>query len=110
MFGDDDLRIEQMHAVGGHLWRRTDHEPKRRTLMNKDRVEGKVKDIAGRVERQAGEWTDDPEKQVKGTAKQVEGKTQNAWGKAKDAAKDTDSKPPRTVPDESDDEASSRRA
>ena len=24
--------------------------------MNKDRVEGKVKDVAGRIERQAGEW------------------------------------------------------
>ena len=42
--------------------------------MNKDRVEGKVKDIAGRVERQAGEWTDNPKTQVKGAAKQAEGK------------------------------------
>jgi uncharacterized protein YjbJ (UPF0337 family) len=57
--------------------------------MNKDRVEGKVKDVAGRIERQAGEWTDDPKMQVKGAAKQAEGKVQNAWGKAKDAAKDT---------------------
>ena len=55
--------------------------------MNKDRVEGKVKDIAGRVERQAGEWTDDTNAQVKGAAKQVEGKVQNAWGQAKDATK-----------------------
>ena len=68
--------------------------------MNKDRVEGKVKDVAGRVERQAGEWTDDPKMQVKGAAKQAEGKVQNTWGKAKDAAKDTaddakaSSKPP----------------
>jgi uncharacterized protein YjbJ (UPF0337 family) len=60
----------------------------RRNEMNKDRVKGKVKDIAGRVERQAGEWTDDPKKQAEGAAKQVEGKLQNAWGKAKDAAKD----------------------
>jgi|GraSoiStandDraft_24_1057298.scaffolds.fasta_scaffold63459_3 uncharacterized protein YjbJ (UPF0337 family) len=56
--------------------------------MNKDQVEGKVKDIAGRVQRQAGEWSDDPEQQLKGTAKQAEGKVQNAWGKGKDAAKD----------------------
>lgn len=55
--------------------------------MNKDRVEGKVKDAAGRVERQVGEWTGDPEKQVEGAAKQVECKVQNAWGKAKDATK-----------------------
>ena len=53
--------------------------------MDKDRVEGKAKDIAGRVERQVGEWTGDKEAQVKGAAKQVEGKVQNAWGKAKDA-------------------------
>ena len=46
--------------------------------MNKDRVEGKLKDVAGRVERQAGEWTGDSKAQVKGAAKQVEGKVQNA--------------------------------
>jgi uncharacterized protein YjbJ (UPF0337 family) len=56
--------------------------------MDKDRVEGKLKDVAGRVERQVGEWTGDSEQQAKGAAKQVEGKVQNAWGKAKDAAKD----------------------
>jgi uncharacterized protein YjbJ (UPF0337 family) len=76
--------------------------------MNKDRVEGKVKDVAGRVERQAGEWTNDPKMQVKGAAKQAEGKVQNTWGKAKDAAKQTaddahaTSKPPQPVPDETD--------
>ena len=74
--------------------------------MNKDRVEGKVKDIAGRVERQAGEWTDSPKTQVKGAAKQAEGKVQNAWGKAKDAAKqtadDTTSKPAKRAPEDAD--------
>jgi uncharacterized protein YjbJ (UPF0337 family) len=55
--------------------------------MDKDRVEGKAKDIAGRVERQVGEWTGDKEAQVKGAAKQVEGKVQNAWGQTKDAVK-----------------------
>jgi uncharacterized protein YjbJ (UPF0337 family) len=55
--------------------------------MNKDQVEGKVKDAAGRIERQAGEWTGDKEKQVHGALKQVEGKVQNAWGNAKDAEK-----------------------
>jgi len=58
--------------------------------MDKDRVEGKVKDIAGRVERQVGEWTGDSETQAKGTMKQAEGKVQNAWGKAKDAVKKPD--------------------
>jgi uncharacterized protein YjbJ (UPF0337 family) len=55
--------------------------------MNKDQVEGKVKDAAGRVQRQVGEWTGDSEAQVKGVAKQVEGKVQNAWGNVKDAGK-----------------------
>jgi uncharacterized protein YjbJ (UPF0337 family) len=73
--------------------------------MDKDRVEGKVKDVAGRVQRQAGEWTGDPETQAKGAAKQVEGKLQNAWGKAKDATKEADknaSKPPRNASDDED--------
>lgn len=61
--------------------------------MNEDRVKGKVKDIAGRTERQVGEWTGDTEAQVKGAAKQAEGKVQNAWGKAKDAVKKSEDKP-----------------
>jgi uncharacterized protein YjbJ (UPF0337 family) len=73
--------------------------------MNKDRVEGKVKDVAGRVERQAGEWTDDPEKQAKGIAKQAEGKVQNAWGNAKD-----DSKPPQSERDDTDEASEPGRA
>lgn len=73
--------------------------------MNKDRVEGKVKDLAGRIERQAGEWTGDTNAQVKGAAKQAEGKVQNAWGQAKDASKKAvddakASKPPQRVPDD----------
>jgi uncharacterized protein YjbJ (UPF0337 family) len=55
--------------------------------MDKDRVEGKVKDVAGRVERQVGEWTGDKDAQVHGAAKQAEGKVQNTWGKAKDAVR-----------------------
>ena len=58
--------------------------------MDKDRVEGKVKDVAGRAQRQVGEWTGDTEDQAKGAAKQAEGKVQNAWGKAKDAVKKDD--------------------
>lgn len=55
--------------------------------MDKDQVEGKAKDIAGRVQRQVGEWTGSTKEQAEGAAKQVEGKVQNAWGKAKDAVK-----------------------
>ena len=55
--------------------------------MDKDEIKGKAKDLAGRVERQAGEWTGSEEHQVKGTAKQAEGKVQEAVGKVKDALK-----------------------
>jgi len=55
--------------------------------MNKDTVEGKAKDIAGRVERKAGEWARDEETKVKGAAKEVEGKVQNAVGNMKDRLK-----------------------
>jgi uncharacterized protein YjbJ (UPF0337 family) len=55
--------------------------------MNKDQVKGKVKEVAGRIERQAGEWTGDQKKEVHGALKQVEGKVQNAWGNAKEAGK-----------------------
>jgi len=56
--------------------------------MDKDRIEGKLKDIKGRVKRQAGEWTGNKETQAEGVAEQAEGKLQNAWGKAKDAGRD----------------------
>lgn len=76
--------------------------------MNKDQIEGKLKDVAGRIERQAGEWAGDPETQLKGAAKQVEGKVQNAVGKVKDAAQkaahDAAPKPPQRVPDSVDSE------
>ena len=76
--------------------------------MDKDRVKGKVKDVAGRVERQVGEWTGDPEKQVQGAAKQAEGKVQNTWGKVKDAAKSGVDEN-RAQKDESVDEAEDRK-
>jgi len=60
--------------------------------MNKDQIEGKVKDVAGRVERQAGEWTGSTENQAHGAMKQVAGKVQNAWGDAKEAGKQSVSK------------------
>ncbi len=56
--------------------------------MDLDRMKGKMKDIAGRAERQAGEWTGDKDAQAEGSAKQTEGKVQNAWGNVKDKARD----------------------
>lgn len=58
--------------------------------MNKDTVKGTMDDAAGRVKRQAGEWTGDTKTQVDGAAQQVKGKAEKAWGNVKDAAKDMD--------------------
>jgi uncharacterized protein YjbJ (UPF0337 family) len=84
--------------------------------MNKDQVEGKIKDVAGRVERQVGEWTGNKDAQVHGTVKQAEGKVQNAWGDVKDAGEKTvdrnrTNKPTdETTETEKDDEDSRRKA
>jgi uncharacterized protein YjbJ (UPF0337 family) len=82
-------------------------------IMDKDRVEGKIKDVAGRVERQVGEWTGDSEKQAHGAAKQAEGKVQNTWGKVKDAAKsatDNEDRPSSEVDTTDADDLNERKA
>ena len=56
--------------------------------MDKDRVKGKMEDMAGRAERQVGEWTGDTETQAEGAKHQIKGKARNAVGKVKDAARD----------------------
>ena len=73
--------------------------------MNEDQVKGEVKDIGGRIERQAGEWSEDPEKQMQGAVKQVEGKLQNAWGNAKDDAKKPAEKGTNKINERADDSA-----
>jgi uncharacterized protein YjbJ (UPF0337 family) len=52
--------------------------------MDKDRVEGKLNEVAGRAKRQTGEWTGDSQAQVEGGLQELKGRVQNAWGKAKD--------------------------
>ncbi|HET8584644.1 MAG TPA: CsbD family protein [Casimicrobiaceae bacterium] len=56
--------------------------------MNRDQIEGKIKDVAGKAQREFGEATDNATQQIKGGAKQVEGKIQKGVGDAKDAADD----------------------
>jgi uncharacterized protein YjbJ (UPF0337 family) len=56
--------------------------------MDKERIKGKAEDVAGRAQRQVGEWTGDEKAQAEGLAKQAEGKVRNAVGKAKDAVRD----------------------
>jgi len=56
--------------------------------MDKERIKGKAEDVAGRVERQVGEWTGNDKAQAEGLAKQAEGKARNAVGKMKDGVRD----------------------
>ena len=56
--------------------------------MDKDRMKGKMEDVAGRAERQVGEWTGDKKMQAEGLKNQAKGKTRNAIGQVKDAGRD----------------------
>jgi uncharacterized protein YjbJ (UPF0337 family) len=56
--------------------------------MNKDQIKGTTKDVAGKVQEEAGKLTGNKEQEAKGLGKQVAGKTQKKFGDAKEAAKD----------------------
>lgn len=58
--------------------------------MNKDQVEGSVKNAAGKVQRKMGEIVGNPKQQAKGVQKQVEGHLQKSVGDAKEMIKDAD--------------------
>ena len=55
--------------------------------MDKNRIKGKMDEIAGRAKRQAGEWTGDTQAQGEGTIDEIKGRAENAWGKVKDSAR-----------------------
>ena len=55
--------------------------------MNKNQVEGAVKDAAGKVQQKTGEIVGNDKQQVKGLVKQAEGKTQKAVGDIENAVK-----------------------
>jgi uncharacterized protein YjbJ (UPF0337 family) len=61
--------------------------------MNKDQIKGATKEVAGKVQRKAGEVTGSTEHQIKGGAKEAAGKMQKAAGDVKEAAKDSVRKP-----------------
>jgi uncharacterized protein YjbJ (UPF0337 family) len=58
------------------------------TTMDKDRIEGAVKQAKGAVKEAVGKVTGDAKTQAEGKADKAEGKVQNAIGGAKDAARD----------------------
>ena len=56
--------------------------------MNKDQVKGVAKDVAGKVQEQAGKLVGSKEQQVKGLSKQISGKVQKGVGDAKQSVED----------------------
>jgi uncharacterized protein YjbJ (UPF0337 family) len=56
--------------------------------MDKDRIEGPLKEGVGKVQEEWGDATDQPDTEAEGQAKQAEGKLQEGWGETKDAARD----------------------
>jgi uncharacterized protein YjbJ (UPF0337 family) len=56
--------------------------------MNKDQVKGVAKDVAGKIQEQAGKLVGSEEQQVKGLAKQISGKVQKGVGDVKQTVED----------------------
>lgn len=55
--------------------------------MNKDQIEGKLKNIGGKIQEEVGDLIDSPETEAKGIKNQVEGKVQEKAGDLKEAAR-----------------------
>jgi uncharacterized protein YjbJ (UPF0337 family) len=58
------------------------------TAMDKDRIAGSAKDLAGKVESAVGDIAGDAGTQAAGRAREATGAVQNLYGHAKDAARD----------------------
>lgn len=56
--------------------------------MNQDQIKGGAKDLAGKVQEEAGKLTGSKEHEAKGLGKQVAGKAQKAVGDVKEALTD----------------------
>jgi len=54
--------------------------------LNKNQVTGTAKNIAGKVQEEAGKLVGSKEQQVKGLGKQIAGKAEKAFGDAKEVA------------------------
>jgi len=65
--------------------------------MDKNRIEGKVKEMKGKAERKIGELTGDKKIEMEGMKDQIKGKVQHAVGKAKDSSRKAASKSKRAA-------------
>jgi len=56
--------------------------------MDSDRIEGGLKEGAGKVKEEVGDATDNPSTELEGKREQAEGELQQKWGETKDAVRD----------------------
>lgn len=56
--------------------------------MNKDQVKGVAKDVAGKVQEQAGKLVGSEKQQIKGLSKQISGKVQKGVGNVEQSVED----------------------
>ena len=58
-------------------------------MINKNQVQGILKDGAGKIQKENGKLMDNPKQEAKGIQKQSEGKAQKAVGDANEMVQDT---------------------
>ena len=56
--------------------------------MNKDQVKGVAKDVAGKIQEEAGKLVGSKQQQVKGISKQISGKVQKGVGDVEQSVDD----------------------
>lgn len=56
--------------------------------MNKDQIKGAAKEVAGKLQQQAGKLVGSDKQQAKGIAKQISGKVQKGVGDVKEGLHD----------------------
>lgn len=56
--------------------------------MDKDRIVGSARDVAGKVESAVGDMAGDAQTRAAGQAREAAGTVQNLYGQAKDSARD----------------------
>jgi len=56
--------------------------------MNKHQVKGAAKDLAGKVQEEAGKLVGSKKQQAKGLKKQIAGKAEEFYGDVEEASKD----------------------
>ncbi len=57
-------------------------------IVDKDRVEGPLKEAGGKIKEGWGDATDDSSTEAEGKMDQAEGDVQNKWGETKDNVRD----------------------